>query len=696
MMIPSPVALRGRWPLRIGTFVLPLLLSIGCSRDGISPQPIVSLVVTPQNHTVGIGRTMPFSAYALTVNGDTLHDVEVTWRSADSTIVQVRHDGIAQALQAGTTMVTASQGTAQASAVVHAGPPVGSISLDQHWLKLRQGDERQLGVRLYEEGTGPRPEVEGLRLVTWHTDDPEVATVSATGWLEATGPGTTTLTVASEGRSDNTSVTVTGTVHTVRLRPGSVTIPMGDSATIWVDAYDILDQRIEQPVALSSSNSTVVSVHSRIGGQARLHAHAAGWAYIVGTLDGVRDSAYVQVIAPVATVEVRPDSARLALGGSLQFEAIARDARGGVLGDRAATWASSNLGVAHTTPTGMVTALGPGTTQVTATIEGVVGTAVLSVGDAPPDSGSWVTVHAGGSHSCGLRRDGTAHCWGSNSSGQLGTGTTQPNPRPAPVAGGLRYSVLDAGPMGSCGITQAGAGYCWGGSHSPLVTTPRLAASGPLRSVRTGDEQGCGLSPTGALHCWPFWYSGIPLTEHAGPFLDVNASPACVIDASGQVLCWTTRSAHLAPKSDAADSLVTLTGYNALVCALDAAGRAFCSSSFGSGPGSTILVGGLSPVAPSLRFRQISAGARQVCALDESGQAYCWTYLVGFMSAGRHDDPVAIGGDLRFAQISTGGAHACGVTERGAAYCWGDNALGQLGVGITGGTSTEPARVRDP
>jgi len=44
-------------------------------------------------------------------------------------------------------------------------------------------------------------------------------------------------------------------------------------------------------------------------------------------------------------------------------------------------------------------------------------------------------VNAGGFQTCGVTTDGTAYCWGRNSIGQLGNGTTTNSSVPVKVAG---------------------------------------------------------------------------------------------------------------------------------------------------------------------------------------------------------------------------------------------------------------------
>lgn len=73
----------------------------------------------------------------------------------------------------------------------------------------------------------------------------------------------------------------------------------------------------------------------------------------------------------------------------------------------------------------------------------------------------------GGSHSCGVATDGL-YCWGANADGQLGSGTFDPGSttlRPLGISPGT-YESLTAGRNHTCGIRSGGVAYCWGRNSS--------------------------------------------------------------------------------------------------------------------------------------------------------------------------------------------------------------------------------------
>lgn len=85
---------------------------------------------------------------------------------------------------------------------------------------------------------------------------------------------------------------------------------------------------------------------------------------------------------PVASVVVTPGTPTLAVGGTVQLAAVAKDANGSVL-TRTVTWSSGAPGVATVSGTGLVTAVTAGNAQITATAEGVAASAAVTVQSGP-------------------------------------------------------------------------------------------------------------------------------------------------------------------------------------------------------------------------------------------------------------------------------------------------------------------------
>ena len=83
----------------------------------------------------------------------------------------------------------------------------------------------------------------------------------------------------------------------------------------------------------------------------------------------------------VASVAVSPGSATLTwVGETVQLTGSATRASGGTVSGGTYTWSSADAAVATVSSTGLVTAVSEGATTVSATLEGVAGTATVTVG----------------------------------------------------------------------------------------------------------------------------------------------------------------------------------------------------------------------------------------------------------------------------------------------------------------------------
>jgi alpha-tubulin suppressor-like RCC1 family protein len=137
--------------------------------------------------------------------------------------------------------------------------------------------------------------------------------------------------------------------------------------------------------------------------------------------------------------------------------------------------------------------------------------------DAPAPvalSGVFTQVTAGAGHSCALAAGGRAFCWGSNTHGQLGTGSTRDRSlAPVPVAGRHQFTALAAGSYFTCGITAAGEVWCWGDNASgQLGTVPdslpqsispiRVPVDGRALSLGAGDRHACSILERDRVVCW--------------------------------------------------------------------------------------------------------------------------------------------------------------------------------------------------
>ncbi len=92
---------------------------------------------------------------------------------------------------------------------------------------------------------------------------------------------------------------------------------------------------------------------------------------------------------------------------------------------------------------------------------------------------AFASFSVGVNHACGLTATGAAYCWGLNDAGQLGIGYAGGpescfsnfacSTRPLGVVGGLTFSSITAGADYTCGITTSRETYCWGYNTSGQV-----------------------------------------------------------------------------------------------------------------------------------------------------------------------------------------------------------------------------------
>jgi len=119
---------------------------------------------------------------------------------------------------------------------------------------------------------------------------------------------------------------------------------------------------------------------------------------------------------------------------------------------------------------------------------------------------------AGRDHACAVAA-GMTYCWGDNSEAQLGNGGGVAYEMPLAVGGMPPLVALAAGAAHTCGLSDAGAVYCWGSSASGSSPFPTQVVAAGVVELAAGGHHSCALSGDGTLRCWGYGSSG-----ELGPF----------------------------------------------------------------------------------------------------------------------------------------------------------------------------------
>lgn len=176
--------------------------------------PVTSISIEPSPAALDKGQTL---ALVATVNEDATNK-NVTWSSADESIVSVDAEGVVTGVEYGTTTITAtSESNPEVTAtcevtVVYV--PVTSISISQTTATLEGGETVKLIATVNEDASNKK--------IIWTSADSNVASVRADGTVVGLSKGTTIITGTSEA---NPELTVTCEVEVISDYSGYVSLP---------------------------------------------------------------------------------------------------------------------------------------------------------------------------------------------------------------------------------------------------------------------------------------------------------------------------------------------------------------------------------------------------------------------------------------------------------------------------------------
>ncbi len=352
-------------------------------------------------------------------------------------------------------------------------------------------------------------------------------------------------------------------------------------------------------------------------------------------------------------------------------------------------------------PGGAVSCWGQGYGAGATTATEIVAPHVLA---SPP----FVAMTSGARHVCALAGDGSAYCWGSNANGELGDSSMVARAMPTRIHGALHFTTLVGIGMATCGRATDGRFYCWGandygvfatGSQAAddVSLTPRLVPAASELTTVTGSGRACGLTVSGRPFCWGM----LPGFHIAG------ASDVAPTGAS--TTCGTTYYVYdgcLVPTPVSSSSFVVamVASGGAQDCAVDTSGIAYCWGDNLDGAAGGTAQGYRAPNAVIRQpepWRSIVAGGAFTCALSDAGRAWCWgNNFLGYLGTGIDGPatpvPQEVTGDHQFRQLTAGASNVCGLDVADELWCWGNNEKGVLALPLGQRFSATPVRVSEP
>jgi alpha-tubulin suppressor-like RCC1 family protein len=477
---------RARRNALLGILGLAVLAACHKSSDAsTAPPTVASVTIAPTSGTVVVGQTLQLAATTYTQAGVVLTGQTETWTSSATTLATVSTTGLVTGIAPGTVTITVTSGTVSGTSTVvvipiaaGAGPTLTSLSV---------GFQHTCGITTAGAA------------VCWGSN--------TTGQL---GNGTT--------NNSATPVTASGGIIFKTITAGfshSCAVTSSGAAYCWGD---------DTSGELGDGHSaTINSSPSAVSGGLTFKSVTAGSSHTCGlTTAGVAYCWGSNESGDLGNGTVGGFSATpVPVAGGLTFASLSAGfiyTCGVTVGGAAYCWGGNGYGV-----------LGNGTTIDSPTPVAVSGGLTFA------------TVSAAGNSTCGVTTGGAAYCWGNSAQGQLGTGVSTVNSMtPVAVIGGFSAISVGTGSEHACAVATGGAAYCWGdnsfgelglGSTSITVPTPGLVLGGlAFAAISAGNSfHTCGLTTAGAAYCWGYNDSGEIGNGTTGGFV---ATPVPVVGGS--------------------------------------------------------------------------------------------------------------------------------------------------------------------
>lgn len=386
--------------------LLMLTLLTACNVDKKDPilgldsvDGLRSILVSPDNPNTAKGLNQQFSASAVYANGTTL-DIsdKVVWSSETTTVASINNRGLVQALQTGSSMITAQwSGKSGSSVLTVSDAALVSIKLSPNSATSYTDVSWQYSATgVYSDGTSKNISA----LVSWTSSATNIATITSSpgdsgatathGVATGISAGNTQITASLADISADTTLTVSpSSLSSIVVTPTNSSIGDGLSRNFLATANytDGSSFDVSRSVMWASSDPTIATMNPDGAANSGLAtSQMAGTTQISATLGALSGSASL-VVTPVTldSIVITPLNSSVVAGLDRQFTAT------GVYSDGTSenitslvSWTSSDNDVAlpnadMTSSSGLIAGVSAGSVQIQASLDGTSAATTLNV-----------------------------------------------------------------------------------------------------------------------------------------------------------------------------------------------------------------------------------------------------------------------------------------------------------------------------
>jgi len=351
-----------------------------------------SIVISPgNNYALPLGLTKEYSATG-TYSDGLIKDItsQVTWSSSAPNVATISNlstnKGLLTSVTVGNSTITATlNGITQTATMNVTGAVLSSITLSPLSSNVPLGLTEQFSATgIYSNGT----QQDITKQVAWNTGSSSIATISNAsadkGKLTTLAAGNTTVSAILNGVTANTPISVSAVaLQSITLSPLNSSVAKGTE--IPFKALGIFSNGTQKDitgqVTWKSGNSGIVAISNLSGSAGVATGLQTGTTIITATLNSVSQSTNLNVTSPtLQSFSISPLNSTTMAGLTQQFSATGTYSDGSRQPITAqVNWSSGMQNIATINNMGLLTAVSPGTTIITASLNGMTQTATAVI-----------------------------------------------------------------------------------------------------------------------------------------------------------------------------------------------------------------------------------------------------------------------------------------------------------------------------